>query len=495
MTGITPPHPMHPFRIIGLKGVLRKFQIKGIRFIENRQGRCLLADEMGLGKTIQALGWLQLNIETALPAVIVVPAALKSNWKFEIEKWMTDQHPIMLFGKKSQKITHEGIIIINYDILDSWIPQIKKIKPKTLILDECHYTTNKKTKRSRAVKKLARVVKHIIGISGTPIKNRPWEFHNIISMIDPLLFPNPLEYAERYCNAHYTRFGFDRRGASNTLELNTILAQTIMLRRKKVDVLKELPPKNRMVILLDIDNKIEYDKAEKDIINWININKGIEAGRRAEKAEALVKLSALSQLAIKGKIKSCIEWIENFLQTEQKLIIFVTHIQTINILFNHFKSAAVKMDGGTSLLQRDEAIKKFQTDSKTKLFIGMIDKEGKPAGVGITLTAASTVAFIELQDSPYVHDQAEDRAHRIGQTADVLNIYFLLAANTIDAKKPKLLDKKRSILEEVMDGKETHIENLNDLLLKELMLNGKINRTKNEKNNKDKNEAWKSKND
>ena len=143
--------------------------------MEQMEGRVLIASEMGLGKTIQSLAWLQLHPEKR-PAIIVVPASLKLNWEKEAKLWMSPEPNIqILFGKKMPESIIGDIIIINYDILPTWLEQLQRIKPQVLVLDEIHYVKNNKTHRTKAVKALGKDIPHILGLSGTPIVNRPVE--------------------------------------------------------------------------------------------------------------------------------------------------------------------------------------------------------------------------------------------------------------------------------------------------------------------------------
>lgn len=442
--------------IPGLKGDLFPFQKDGVAFIESREGRVLIADEMGLGKTVQALAWLQLHPELR-PAVIVAPASLKLNWKKEIRTWLSNPDVEIESGKKPTPIASD-IVIINYDILGEWVDTLKAIKPQVLIMDEVHYIKSNKTIRTIAAKELAKGIPHVIALSGTPIMNRPIEIYNAISLIDKTIFPNPWSYAKKYCGAYNNGYGWDFNGATNTEELHQKLIASCMIRRKKVDVLKDLPEKITSFVPIPIDNEIEYRSAENNFIQYVRDTKGKEAAVKASNAEVLTQVSLLKQLCITGKMAGTIEWIENFLESGQKLVLFVTHIATVNRLMEHFKTA-VRFDGTTSLTDRDKAVNEFQNNPAVNLLIGMLDSQGKPSGVGITLTAAYATATLEYQWSPGVHDQADDRIHRIGQKNACIN-YKLIALNTIEEQIAKLLDKKRKILDSVLDGVETETESL-----------------------------------
>lgn len=446
--------------IAGLKETPFNFQYEGIAFIDIKKGSAIIGDEMGLGKTVQALGWLQHHSEKR-PAIIVVPASLKLNWQREANKWMTNPKCQILSGTTAnEKITGE-LIIINYDILFAWIDKLKAVKPSVLILDEVHYIKNNATKRTKAVKKLARIIPNIIPLSGTMIENRPIEIYNAWKLVDPINCPDRWFFLHRYCGAKHNGFGWDFTGHSHIPELHRLL-KTVMIRRLKKDVMPELPDKMYSIIPFELHNKTEYKEAEKDFIEYLKRTKGQEAADKSAGSSTLASIEGLKQLAVKGKLTQAIEWIEEFLNVENKLVVFCTHKFVIDELMEVFKTRAVKIDGSVTLPDRQRSVDIFQHNPKVNLFIGNI----KAAGVGITLTAASNVVFLEYPWAPGELNQAIDRVHRIGQK-DSVNVYYLMAQNTIEEKIVNLLDKKRKILDAVLDGKETESKSLFSELMKE----------------------------
>ena len=458
---INKPEATVDIEIPGLQMELYPFQKLGVSFIETRGGRALVGDEMGCGKTAQALAYLQLHPELR-PAVIVCPASLKLNWEKEISMWMESESVHIITGKKIYPFFNSSIFIINYDILSAWFGKLQELKPSVVILDESHFIKNGQAKRTKATIALCKKTKHVIALSGTPIINRPIEFYNTIKIIEPALFPSQWAYAHKFCDPKHNGFGWDLGGACNTEELHKIITKHIMIRRLKSEVLKELPAKVRSVVPIEIDNREEYFTAKGNIIAWITKNMGKEAGKKASRAEVLVEFEKLKQLAIQGKMKAAVQWIEDFLESDQKLVIFTTHTETINILMDHFNKIAVRLDGSTPTTKRQDIVDKFQTDENIKLFIGNI----KAAGVGITLTAASNTCFLELGWTPGEHDQAEDRVHRIGQEADSVNAWYLLANGTIENEIAELLDAKRKVLASVLDGKTVDSESILSELIK-----------------------------
>ena len=439
--------------VLGLKGTLYPFQKKGVAFIEAKQGRALIADEMGLGKTIQALAWLQLHPEIR-PALIVVPASLKLNWKKEAEQWMGNPQVQILSGKTPYSLTGK-IIIINYDILAEWVNALLEVDFKSVIFDEIHYIKNNQAKRTKAAKRIGRKISSVIGLTGTPIVNRPIEGFNAIKMINPNIVSNQMDYGFKFCGAHHNGFGWDFNGATNTEELHELLVNTIMLRRLKKDVLHDLPDKVYSYVPMELDNEDEYFRAEANFISFVKESKGAAAAYRASNAEALAEIEGLKQLAVKGKIKAALTWIEDALDSNGKLVVFCTHKFVVDELMAKFESIAVKIDGSVSGEQRQLAVDRFQNDPTVRLFVGNI----KAAGVGITLTASSNVVFLELPWTPGDLSQAEDRCHRIGQE-DSVNVYYLLAFNTIEEKIAKMIDRKRKVLDAVLDGKVTEEKSL-----------------------------------
>jgi len=503
--------PMKIDHIPGVATDLFQYQHEGVEFIEHRNGRALVADQMGLGKSLQALAWCEYR--QISPTIIIVPASLKLNWKKEIKNHIvTDLSIEVLSGRFKESpgwLEYNDIpdvVIINYDILATWADVLlDHVKPEAVILDEIHYIKDEKTKRTKAVKLLCEDIPHIIGLTGTPILNRPIEIFNALNIIDPLTFPDWWTFAKRYCKLKKTKWGHDAKGASNIKELHYLLTHTCMIRRLKKDVLADLPDKIRSVVPMYLDNEHEYRQAERNLLQWITtttehrkwvkdrnkrqtecydkiievrdalrydnplkaekivLNRKMKALRtvydeigkeegpyqKAKKNETLVQIEKLKQLSTKGKMDACVQWIHDFLDTGEKLVVFSTHTETNRILMKEFGKVAVLIDGSvTKVSDRQKAVDRFQEDDKVRLFVGNI----KAAGVGHTLTASSSVCFLELPWTPGELLQAEDRVHRIGQEADSVNIYYLVVPESVEEEILELLQKKITIIEAILDG-------------------------------------------
>jgi len=435
--------------IPGLQEELYPFQRQGVAFLEARNGRALLADQMGLGKTAQALAWLQLR-QDVRPAIIVCPASLKLNWQKEAYKWMNAPNTQILSGTKASEPIIGEILIINYAILSNWLEALQAVSPEALILDEAHFIKNAQAKRTKATKRLAKGVPHVLALTGTPIVNRPIEGYNALKLVDETVVPSFWTYAKKFCAAYHDGFGWNFKGASNTQELSEKLNSTVMLRRRKEDVLKDLPPKSYAYTPFDISNRKQYDRASRDFVQWLAEQGHRDKAERASNAETLARIEGLKQLAVKGKLEQAKEWVENFLDSNGKLVLFATHKEVIDALMQTFGDRAVKVDGSISGPDREAAKDRFQNDDSFRLFVGNI----QAAGTGLTLTAACDVAFLELPWSPSDLDQAADRCHRIGQE-DSVTVWYLLASGTIEEEIAELIDYKRQVVDAVIDGQET----------------------------------------
>jgi SNF2 family DNA or RNA helicase len=458
------------------------FQKEGIIQIERFGGKTLLADKMGLGKTLQSIGWFNLQSPgNVLPMIIIAPSVMKVKWKREILIWSNykekDIH--ILYGRKgnAEELKNRKILIINYDIvantykkeLDKKNDKIKKVEQKytgwkdylidinskLLILDESHFCKNEQAKRTKAIQKLSRNINNIIAISGTPITKRPIDLYTSLNIIDPDTWNSKWKFAHRYCDPQHNGFGWEFKGATNIEELHKILVDTMMIRRLKKDVLPDLPSKQKAVIPVELDPEWikEYQHAEAEILDWVEINEGVEKALSASRAEAIVRIEKLKQITIKGKLDSVKNWIDNFLESDKKLVVACTHQMTIDYLVKHFKDISVSITGKQSAEEKDTNALQFQNNESIKLAICNIEA----AGVGIDLYAASDILTVEIGKSSVIHDQMDDRIHRIGQEADKIISWWMLAIDTIEEDLIAGLDEERKVIEAIIDGKETAV--------------------------------------
>lgn len=442
----------------GLGGELRPFQRAGVAYAQSHE-RVFIADEMGLGKTIQALATIQ--AAEAFPALIVCPASLKLNWQREAEKWLPGRSVVVVSGTKGD--IEADVVVINYDILGRNKKRLMARGFASVTLDESHYIKNHKAQRTKHAQELGAEARVRLCLTGTPVLNRPAE---LLPQLDFLGRLDDLGgfwgFAKRYCKAHKknvgAKFVWDFSGADHLDELNDKLRANCYIRRNKADVLKELPAKQRSVVNITIDNRKEYNKVEMEFIKWYEkrMQEIAAAGEDKEKVaalkrdagvQALVKIEYLKQVSARGKMAAVVDWVESFLETDEKLVLFAHHQEIIDQLAQKFNAPVVT--GSVSMEDRQAAVDAFQNDADTRLIILNI----KAGGVGLTLTAASNVAFCELDWTPAAHDQAEDRCHRIGQENSV-NAWYLLGDRTIDVMIANLIEQKRAVVDAATDGGE-----------------------------------------
>lgn len=473
------PHPegidYFPFQKAGIEYCIKRPpEIKGV----------LLTDDMGLGKTIQGIGVYNTvpDIKTCL---VICPATLKLNWKREFEKWSVKPVKVGVADSKVCPLPEHGynVVITNYESVGKTNAKLSAIQWDLLIIDEAHYLKNMKTVRYQSIfatdseKYKPIQSKKLILATGTPIVNCPAELWPLVSAVDPEKWNQKTYwyYMKRYCNVSNNGYGMNYKGAGTEDKLNElqdILRQRCMIRRLKKDVLTELPPKIRQVV------EIEWDENDDAVVMAIGNERefnrhksgsddAIELAVKAELAKASdsddeyknaieaigdrVKIAFEEMAKVRhdtavAKIPYCIEYIETLLESGQKIIIMAHHHDVIHAFAKKWPLESVSIYGETKLDDRQKAVDRFQTDENCKLAICSI----KAAGVGITLTAASTVVFVELDWVPGNITQAEDRAHRIGQT-DTVNVYHLVLKESIDVNMAKTLIEKQKVIEAALD--------------------------------------------
>lgn len=444
-----------------------------VEYIGKKEAQCIAIDSptklyitddfIVTHNTFQTLGAIDFN--GSLPALVVCPNTLKYNWDLEVEKFISTRSSFVISAKDKTIPEGKDIYIINYDIVGKKLDLLKEIPFKFIACDEAHYIKNDKTARYKAIVDLIETldIEYRVLLSGTCITNRPKELVPQLKALGVLhkMVNKDWDFYLRYCNAYRTDFGWDLSGASNTQELHQKLTKYCYFRREKEEVLKDLPEKQRNNVYLEIDNLKEYNKALVDLISYLSELKKEEV---TIGAQHLVQIEVLKQLVAKGKLEAVKTWINDFVENDEKLIVFAHHKEIISSLKESYPDALC-IDGSTSTEDRQKAVTEFQTNLSKKLIFCSI----KSASVGLTLTASSNVAFIELPWTPGDLDQAEDRAHRIGQKNNV-NIYYLLGKNTIeDLKIMPLIEKKRAVFNAVARGQEVKQKDLQTSMLSELV--------------------------
>jgi SWI/SNF-related matrix-associated actin-dependent regulator 1 of chromatin subfamily A len=438
-----------------LGGVLQPFQWAGVRYALAAR-RTFLADEQGLGKTVEALATLE--ADNAYPAVVVCPASLKLNWQREAAKWVPHRSIVVVDGRGA--VPREAdLVILNYEIVAAHREALGRRRLRAVVIDESHYCKNPKAKRTQAVRRLAAGVRADglrLALTGTPVLNHADELIAQLRVIGRLS-----DFGSG------SRFSRQFHGDDSVERLHWHLRRRCFVRRLKQDVLPQLPAKRQVVVPIALSNEPEYRLAEKDVIAWLReqpLDLGELDARIAAtlRAERLAQLGTLQRLAARGKLNGALAWIHDFLASGEPLVVFARHVEIQDAVLERF-AGALHLLGRDSLAAREEAIAEFQIPEGPQLIVCAT----RVAAQGITLTRASNVAFLELEWTPAMHEQAEDRCHRIGQH-DAVSAWYLLAAETIDETMARVIAHKRSVVAAVTDGQRPESQSLVEAVVREL---------------------------
>jgi SWI/SNF-related matrix-associated actin-dependent regulator 1 of chromatin subfamily A len=429
------------FNVEGLNLPLRPYQRTGVKYMLDNK-KCIVGDEMGIGKTVEAIAAIYTS--NLLPSLVVCPATIKLNWQHEIEKWTSELEPCVI--NSVSDIGREDLMYItNYESLDKYLKPLMEVGLKSLIFDEAHWLKTPSSKRTKLSLHLSNFCQYVWLLTGTPVLNRPSELIPLLQIVKKLdQFGGWFGFVKRYCAAYQKDVWmkvkneetgmavpvrkkiWDTSGSSNLRELNEKLrGYGGYIRRSKDQVLTELPPKQIAHVYVDITNPEEYDDVDGD-----------------ETIPAMLKVGKLYVEVGRGKIQPAIEWIKEFLDSEEKLVVFTYHKEMSAALIKAFPDAAhiVQEDSQDERYLQSE---KFQ-DPNCQLIICSI----KVAGLGLNnLKAASNILMTELWWTFGELRQCEDRCHRDGQTKPV-TVYYLLGDNTIDKYIMDKVDQKREIMKE-----------------------------------------------
>lgn len=442
---------------------LKKYQRSVVHAVSGKfRWKALLALDMGLGKTAISLACIGRQKGNA---VVFCPAALKYNWAGEIEKFCPGIPYYICNGTRPvlPAPAERRIIICNYEIATYWSKMLADLRPSIIVCDESHYVKERDAKRTKAVLYVSRFCTRKLLLTGTPIENKPVELWSQLAILDPSMFPSWLLFAKRYNGAYKDLWGWRMSSATHADELNRILTGKCMVRLRKEDVLKELPPLTRHVYLLDPDNQKEYAEAKANIALWVRQNCGSEEAMRARRAEAQVRFDKLKLLAAQGKMAQIINWV-NSNSPNFKIVLFCYH----RSIFFELKSKidnVISISQETPAKERQQAVDRFQNDSSIRVFLTSI----RIGGTGLTLTAANTTVFAQLDWNASKHRQAEARVHRIGQEAGHIDAIYFIARNTVEERIMRLIDGKEDDASKVVDGREVNRADMLQNLVREML--------------------------
>ena len=470
-----------------------KYQDIGIQFGEKANGSWLCADEMGLGKTIQALGYIKLHRKEALPCIIICKSIAKYNWFKETLRWINAGIiPQEIKASKDKWFATSQIHIVSYDIIRSFmtieknmrdedsdllpIEPIKKEirfdvkevfdRAQTIIIDECHYLKNDVSQRTVAIKKLCKGKKHIIALSGTPIKNNASEYFPILNILRPQIFSNRANFLKKYCSSFWNGYTYKTGGLKNP-EYFKERTKDFIIRREMSEVLPDLPSVRRNNSFVELESATQniYDKEWKEFTEYYEEN---EFGKKDFDFynNVLARLSKLRHITGISKVGAAVEFVEDFItSTNRKIVLFIHHQkvgellkQQLNERFDLLNKEMGMNLGPVIMLEAkdignvEKIVEDFKSDKGRVLVASTLS-----AGESINLQFCSDCLLVERQWNPSNEEQAAvGRFKRIGQVNSI-NLNYLLAAGTIDDYFTELIEQKRQVFEEVMTGKSSEV--------------------------------------
>ena len=441
-----------------LHAALLPFQKEGVAFALAREGRALIAHDMGLGKTLQALAFLA-HYAHEWPALVVVPASMRWPWVDALELWLDERlikpgfiNVVRDGGNALIACETSRVTIVSYPLLtnESIRAQCEQARFRIVVADESHYVKDGKAKRTKALVPILKRAKRCLLLSGTPALNRPRDLFPQLDSLRPGSMGSFSDFAKRYCDARMKPWGWDASGGSNLEELHGILTKTYMHRRLKSVVADQLPKKRRECVRFELaaDAARAANEAARALVRSLQ-EAGNDSSRRFETLKALTAWGVVTARAKAGDVAARVaEILES--GSGNKMLFFAHHHCMLDAMTNALRAARVphvRVDGTTPSLERAIAVRRFQEEKELRVAVLSI----QACGQGITLTAASDVVFGELHWVPAAMLQAEDRAHRIGQTNPV-NVRYLCAAGTLDDIVWPAVSRKLERLGRALDG-------------------------------------------
>ena len=447
-------------QLVRFLGELYPFQRAGVDFVRSHQGRALIADEMGLGKTIQALAYLA-EARDPFPALVLAPGALLTQWEAEAGRFIRigGRKPSFhrLAGINGRPLPKADFYLAHYDLIpprktsggytaSGRASDLLRTGFKTLILDEAQALRHRDTGRFRALRDLVRDAQpeNVLALSGTPLYNHGHEFWPLLHTVRPELVGPFARFTSEWCR--------QLRGENYAIryprEFAAMLAREVMLRRTKAEVAAQLPAKRRLTQAVEVD-AAQYD-AEMSAIaaEFYDTEELSMFQRRARSMAALSKERCISGLL---KVPAVAEWLTEMLDGDpsRQVLLFAHHAGVIEGYMRKLaRFNPVRYTGLDNADDRAEALAEFKA-GRSRVFIASL----RVAGLGLNLQCANTVVFAEYDWSPAVHQQAEDRCHRIGQEREVTS-YFAFAPATLDGFILDLCNGKEAEIAAVLGAAE-----------------------------------------
>jgi SNF2 family DNA or RNA helicase len=456
-----------------LEATLRDYQKHGYKWMKTLASYGfggILADDMGLGKTLQSITFILSELpdirEKKLPVLIVCPSSLTYNWLSEIMKFAPDIQAAVVDGNKIERskiqkdVMAMDVVITSYPLLRSDIQWFEKHTFHTVFFDEAQAFKNPVTQTAKAVKKIQ--ADYRFALTGTPVENSLEELWSIFYVVFPELFQGLKEYS------NLSRKKIARR------------IRPFLLRRVKEDVLSELPEKIESMESVELlpDQKKLYAaylaKLRHDTLKHLD-----KDTLRRNRIKILAGLTRLRQICChpalfvdgyKGssaKFEQLKRIVEQSRLSGRRVLIFSQFTKMLELIGKDFAIQGLpffKLDGQTPSEERVELCNRFNAGERNLFLVSL-----KAGGTGLNLTGADTVILYDIWWNPAVEEQAADRAHRIGQS-NVVQVIKLVARGTIEEKMNELQEKKRHLIEEIINSKENETSTLTEEDIREILM-------------------------
>lgn len=463
-----------------IKGTLRDYQKLGFKWLKTLSVYGLggiLADDMGLGKTLQVITLLQYEKQMSgkHTSIVIVPTSLIYNWCSEVHKFAPEMTVTAVVGNKSERVDliksglNSDILVTSYALIRRDIENYKGLSFRYCIIDEAQHIKNPASQAAKAVKQL--VSENRLALTGTPMENNLTELWSVFDFILPGYMHSHSKFVEKY------EIPISK---GDTSALNNLSKQLkpFILRRLKQDVLKELPEKIEHIIEAELTDEqkklyVAYlEQAKGDLFKEIS-----EKGYEKSHIKILSVLTRLRQLCChpslfvdnyqgdSGKFLLLKEIVEDSLMAGHRILLFSQFTSMLSIIKDWLKETKIEyfyLDGSTPAEERIRLVRGFN-NGEGKIFLLSL----KSGGTGLNLTGADTVIHYDPWWNPAVEDQATDRAYRIGQTKTV-HVMKLVTHGTIEEKILSLKDRKKQLVDAVIQSGETLITKLSQQELVEL---------------------------
>ncbi len=415
----------------------------------SRDGRgIIIADEIGSGKSLEALAVMEtLKAKTV---IIVCPASIKINWQREIKKWLPSKTTIIVNGRSNPTIEDANFVIVNYDIVHHNLDALRAVGADAIVFDEFHMLRRFSARWTRACNMLV-CASLPIGLTGTPVVNRPGELWPQLVILDRT-FCSFDEYYERFCVPEEA----DLVGLREAIK-------PFFLRRIKSEIMADLPALTWAPLYVEIDNRDEYEALREEFEGWVYSNRRslfpFAAGKDGTLTSELSQnylgyFSRMRRIISEGKASVTVEWITNFLESEEKLVVFAHHQGLQQHIAKNFPDCA-KIAGGDRIDERDANVQRFRGDPDCRLIVCSL--KGAQAGLDGLQDAAANCLLVEGDWTPSGNDQAAGRISRQGQ-GKPCTAWLMVARDTLDEHLMQIVDRKRGIVDTIVGDTEKGVQ-------------------------------------